>query len=58
MFDTRMDLAMLKAHLWDYLIELKESSAKDNSTLYVEEQEKLQENMSRQYDHIEVWLMF
>ena len=40
MFDTRMDLATFKTHLRDFLIELKEFSAEDNSALFVEEQEK------------------
>jgi len=40
MFDTRMDLNSFKTHLRDFLIELKEFSAEDNSALYVEEQEK------------------
>lgn len=40
MFDVKMDLPKFKTHLRDFLIELKEFSAEDNSALYVEEQEK------------------
>ncbi|KAL7573078.1 hypothetical protein ACA910_018764 [Epithemia clementina (nom. ined.)] len=40
MFDTRMDLATFKTHLRDFLIELKEFSAEDNSALFAEEQEQ------------------
>ena len=40
MFDVKMDLPTFKTHLRDFLIELKEFSAEDNSALFVEEQEK------------------
>lgn len=40
MFDIQMDLPHFKGHLRDFLIELKEFSAEDNSALYSEEQEK------------------
>lgn len=39
MFDVKMDLPTFKTHLRDFLIELKEFSAEDNSALYSEEQE-------------------
>eukprot|EP00934_Nitzschia_sp_Nitz4_P001594 Nitzschia sp. Nitz4//scaffold6_size259037//145946//149439//NITZ4_001085-RA/size259037-augustus-gene-0.296-mRNA-1//1//CDS//3329556926//1594//frame0 len=40
MFDIKMDLPSFKTHLRDFLIELKEFSAEDNSALYAEEQER------------------
>ena len=40
MFDIKMDLPSFKTHLRDFLIELKEFSAEDNSALYLEEQER------------------
>ncbi len=40
MFDVNMDLATFKTHLRDFLIELKEFSAEDNSALFTEEQER------------------
>lgn len=40
MFDIKMDLPTFKTHLRDFLIELKEFSAEDNSALYAEEQER------------------
>ena len=40
MFDVRMDLPTFKTHLRDFLIELKEFSAEDNSALFSEEQER------------------
>lgn len=40
MFDIRMDLPTFKVHLRDFLIELKEFSAEDNSALFVEEKER------------------
>lgn len=40
MFDVKMDLPKFKTHLRDFLIELKEFSAEDNSGLYAEEQER------------------
>lgn len=40
MFDVKMDLPKFKAHLRDFLIELKEFSIEDNSALFSEEQEK------------------
>jgi exportin-1 len=40
MFDTTMDLPSFKTHLRDFLIELKEFNAEDNSALYSEEQER------------------
>jgi len=39
MFDVKMDLSSFKTHLRDFLIELKEFSAEDNSALFAEEQE-------------------
>jgi len=39
MFDIKMDLSSFKTHLRDFLIELKEFSAEDNSALFSEEQE-------------------
>jgi exportin-1 len=39
MFDIKMDLPTYKTHLRDFLIELKEFSAEDNSALFGEEQE-------------------
>ena len=43
MFDLKMDLPTFKTHLRDFLIQLKEFSAEDNSGLYGEEQEKQQQ---------------
>lgn len=40
MFDLNMDLPTFKTHLRDFLIELKEFSAEDNSALFTEEQER------------------
>jgi exportin-1 len=40
MFDVNMDLPNFKTHLRDFLIELKEFSAEDNSALFTEEQER------------------
>ena len=40
MFDISMDLPSFKTHLRDFLIELKEFSAEDNSALFSEEQER------------------
>ena len=39
MFDVKMDLPTFKTHLRDFLIELKEFSAEDNSALFSEEHE-------------------
>jgi len=39
MFDLNMDLPTFKTHLRDFLIQLKEFSVEDNSSLYGEEQE-------------------
>jgi len=39
MFDLKMDLPTFKTHLRDFLIQLKEFSVEDNSSLYGEEQE-------------------
>jgi exportin-1 len=39
MFDIKMDLPTFKTHLRDFLIELKEFNAEDNSALFSEEQE-------------------
>ena len=39
-FDVKMDLNAFKSHLRDFLIELKEFSAEDNSALFSEEQER------------------
>mmetsp|Transcript_3884 Transcript_3884/g.9253 ORF Transcript_3884/g.9253 Transcript_3884/m.9253 type:complete len:1088 (+) Transcript_3884:342-3605(+) len=39
MFDIKMDLSSFKTHLRDFLIELKEFSAEDNSALFSEEQD-------------------
>lgn len=46
MFDVTMDLPSFKTHLRDFLIELKEFSAEDNSALFSEEQER--ERMQRE----------
>lgn len=40
MFDIKMDLPTFKLHLRDFLIELKEFSAEDNSALFMEEKER------------------
>ena len=40
MMDIKMDLPTFKIHLRDFLVELKEFSAEDNSALFTEEQEK------------------
>jgi len=40
MFDVNMDLPNFKTHLRDFLIELKEFNAEDNSALFTEEQER------------------
>lgn len=40
MFDTKMDLPAFKAHLRDFLIQLKEFSIEDNSGLFGEEAER------------------
>jgi exportin-1 len=40
MFDITMDLPTFKTHLRDFLIELKEFSAEDNSALFMEEKER------------------
>mmetsp|Transcript_28673 Transcript_28673/g.50801 ORF Transcript_28673/g.50801 Transcript_28673/m.50801 type:complete len:1083 (+) Transcript_28673:184-3432(+) len=40
MFDIKMDLPTFKTHLRDFLIELKEFSAEDNSALFMEEKER------------------
>jgi exportin-1 len=40
MLDIKMDLPTFKTHLRDFLIELKEFNAEDNSALYTEEQER------------------
>jgi exportin-1 len=39
MFDIKMDLPTFKTHLRDFLIELKEFSAEDNSALFTEEKD-------------------
>jgi exportin-1 len=39
MFDLKMDLLTFKTHLRDFLIQLKEFSAEDNSGLFGEEQD-------------------
>ena len=39
MFDLKMDLPTFKTHLRDFLIQLKEFSIEDNSSLYGEETE-------------------
>ena len=39
MFDIKMDLSTFKTHLRDFLIELKEFNAEDNSALYSEEED-------------------
>jgi exportin-1 len=39
MFDVKMDLPTFKTHLRDFLIELKEFCAEDNSALFSEEHE-------------------
>jgi exportin-1 len=40
MFDIKMDLPTFKTHLRDFLIELKEFNAEDNSALYTEEKDQ------------------
>lgn len=40
MFNVSMDLPTFKVHLRDFLIELKEFSAEDNSALFSEERER------------------
>jgi exportin-1 len=40
MLDVKMDLPTFKVHLRDFLIELKEFSAEDNSGLFAEEQDR------------------
>lgn len=40
MLDVKMDLLTFKTHLRDFLIELKEFNAEDNSALFAEEQEQ------------------
>ena len=40
MFDLKMDLPTFKTHLRDFLVELKEFNAEDNSALFTEEQER------------------
>jgi exportin-1 len=45
MFDLNMDLPTFKAHLRDFLIQLKEFSVEDNSGLYGEEHEAHQQRM-------------
>lgn len=40
MLDIKMDLPTFKGHLRDFLIELKEFNAEDNSALFAEEQER------------------
>lgn len=41
MFDVKMDIPSFKTHLRDFLIQLKEFSAEDNSALFNEENEKV-----------------
>jgi len=41
MFDIKLDLSTFKTHLRDFLIELKEFNAEDNSALFAEETEKV-----------------
>lgn len=48
MFDVTMDLPSFKTHLRDFLIELKEFSAEDNSALYAEEQERERQQREQQ----------
>jgi exportin-1 len=45
MFDINMDLPSFKTHLRDFLIQLKEFSAEDNSGLFGEEQEAQQRRL-------------
>lgn len=40
LFDTKLDLPAFKIHLRDFLIQLKEFSVEDNSSLYSEESEE------------------
>lgn len=48
MFDVNMDLANFKVHLRDFLIELKEFSAEDNSALFTEEKERERQQREQQ----------
>mmetsp|Transcript_64401 Transcript_64401/g.185088 ORF Transcript_64401/g.185088 Transcript_64401/m.185088 type:complete len:1085 (+) Transcript_64401:209-3463(+) len=48
MFDINMDLPTFKTHLRDFLIELKEFSAEDNSALFTEEQERERQQREQQ----------
>jgi len=41
MFDIKLDLSTFKTHLRDFLIELKEFNAEDNSALFAEETERI-----------------
>jgi len=41
MFDIKLDLSTFKTHLRDFLIELKEFNAEDNSALFAEETERV-----------------
>ena len=48
MFDIKMDLPFFKLHLRDFLIELKEFSAEDNSALFTEENEHERQQREQQ----------
>jgi len=48
MLDLQMDLPTFKTHLRDFLIELKEFSAEDNSALFTEEKEQQMNQMEQQ----------
>jgi len=52
MFDLNMDLPTFKTHLRDFLIQLKEFSAEDNTSLFSEEQDAQQrQRMQAQEAH-------
>jgi len=48
MLDIKMDLPTFKLHLRDFLIELKEFSAEDNSALYSEEKDRERQHREQQ----------
>lgn len=48
LMDVKMDLPTFKVHLRDFLIELKEFNAEDNSALFTEEQERAQKEREQQ----------
>ena len=48
MFDVKKDLPSFKTHLRDFLIQLKEFSAEDNSGLFHEENEQAKQQMEQE----------